>query len=136
MQDKLAEAGEVLVAPEAWGYVMQGGSAHGLMVDMVKSGCALLLGFQSPTKATGSGAGGSSTGLILGTTQLGGETSSWADDSSLSHGLSRRSGSLGESEMELGTNRCCLLCMYMPAIDRPLSDCRWWRAGEASTGSA
>ena len=27
--------------------------------------------------------------------------------------------------LSVSTRRCCLLCIYMPAIDRSLSDCRW-----------
>ena len=111
LTDKLAEAGEVLVAPEAWGYVMQGGPGHGLMVEMAESGCALLLGFQSPIKAgAGSGVGGgsrpgSSTQLgTPGSVSSSGRHLSYDSSrtSSLSHGLSRRSGSLGEGEMEMG----------------------------------
>ena len=30
-------------------------------------------------------------------------------------------------KMEVGTCRCCLLCIYMPALDRSLSDCRYQR---------
>ena len=26
----------------------------------------------------------------------------------------------------MGTYRCCLMCIYMPMIDRSLSDCRYY----------
>ena len=44
LTDKVAVAGQVIVAPEAWGFICAGGPSHGLTVEPADHGCKLLVG--------------------------------------------------------------------------------------------
>lgn len=103
LTDKLAEAGQVLVAPEAWAYALAGGPSHGLLVEIVESGCALLLGFESPSRAGATSVGSGTSSASFRDSPATTADAAAAKNRMSARTVSRRSGSLGDGDLALGT---------------------------------